>query len=70
MDVIASYWAEAASELGPEVMRRDSNAAQAIYAIALKRRPKEMQLKSTGEIIGVDAIRKRLLALRKLEKIG
>ncbi|MBB57203.1 MAG: hypothetical protein CMM42_08255 [Rhodospirillaceae bacterium] len=70
MSVIASYWAEAEKELGSEVMRRDSNAAQAIYTIALKRQPRELQLKSTGEIIGPEAIRKRLLALRKLEKIG
>ena len=51
-------------------MRRDNNAAQAIYAIAVKKQPKEMQLKSTGEIIGVDAIRKRLPSLRKMKIIG
>ena len=51
-------------------MRKDSNAAQAIFAIASRKRPKELQIKSTGEIIGVEAIRKRISALRKLEKIG
>ena len=68
--VISEYWFEARAELGNEVMRRDSNAAQAIYAIAVRKRPKQLLIKATGEVIGVEAIRKRVSALRKLEKIG
>jgi len=69
-EVIVEYWLEAFAELGRETMRRDSNASQAIYAIALRKRPKELLIKSTGEVIGAEAIRKRVSALRKLEKIG
>jgi hypothetical protein len=68
--VISEYWFEARAELGNEVMRRDSNAAQAIYAIAMRKRPKQLLIKATGEVIGVEAVRKRVSALRKLEKIG
>jgi len=69
-EVISQYWFEARAEFGTETMRRDSNAAQAIYAIAMRKRPKELLVKSTGEVIGVEAIRKRILALRKLDKLG
>jgi len=69
-EVIVEYWFQALTEFGRETMRRDSNASQAIYAIALRKRPKELLIKSTGEVIGVEAIRKRVSALRKLEKIG
>lgn len=68
--VISEYWFEARAELGIETMRRDSNAAQAIYAIAMRKRPRQLLVKSTGEVIGVEAIRKRISALRRLEKIG
>ncbi|MEL7128587.1 MAG: hypothetical protein AAGK23_03485 [Pseudomonadota bacterium] len=68
--LISQYWFEARAALGSEVMRRDSNAAQAIYAIAMRKRPKQLLIKATGEVIGVEAIRKRVSALRKLEKIG
>ena len=50
-EVIVEYWLEAFAELGRETMRRDSNASQAIYAIALRKRPKELLIKSTGEVI-------------------
>lgn len=69
-DLIASYWFKALDDLGVEVMRRDSNAAQAVYAIAARNRPKALCIKSTGEVIGAEAIRKRITALRKLGKIG
>lgn len=69
-DLIASYWFEALDVHGGEVMRRDSNAAQAVYAIAARERPKVLCIKSTGEVIGSEAIRKRITALRKLGKIG
>lgn len=68
--LISQYWPLAVTEFGIETMRRDSNAAQAIYAIAMRKRPKELLVKSTGEVIGVEAIRKRISALRKLEKFG
>lgn len=68
--VISEYWFEARAELGSETMRRDSNAAQAIYAIAMQKRPRELLVKASGEVIGVEAIRKRISALRKLGKIG
>lgn len=68
--IIAQYWHEGLVEFGAETMRRDSNAAQAIFVIASRKRPKELLVKSTGEIIGDDAIRKRVAALRKLGKIG
>jgi len=68
--VISQYWFEALAEFGGETMRRDSNAAQAIYAIAMRKRPKELLVKATGEVIGVEAIRKRISALRKLNKLG
>ena len=69
-NLIASYWFLALEEHGVEVMRRDSNAAQAVYAIAARNRPKALCIKSTGEVIGAEAIRKRITALRKLGKIG
>lgn len=68
--VLAEYFFEAAAEFGSETMRRDSNAALAIYEIALRKRPKELLIKSSGEIIGVDAIRKRISELRKLKIVG
>lgn len=68
--VVSSYWFEALAEFGAETMRRDSNAAQAIYAIAMRKRPKELLVKASGEVIGVEAIRKRISALRKLGKVG
>lgn len=68
--LISQYWFEALGDVGAETMRRDSNAAQAIYAIAMRKRPKELLVKSTGEVIGVEAIRKRISALRKLDKVG
>lgn len=68
--VIQAYWQKARNELGAEVMRRDSNAAQAIYAMASKKRPRELQIRSTGKIIGPEAIRKRLVELRRESKIG
>jgi len=68
--LISRYWFEALEEFGAETMRRDSNAAQAIYAIAMRKRPKELLVKSSGEVIGVEAIRKRISALRKLDKVG
>ncbi len=69
-ELITSYWFEALEELGVEVMRRDSNAAQAVYAKAALNRPKELCIKATGEVIGAEAIRKRITALRRLGKIG
>ena len=69
-NIISQYWFEAMAEFGAETMRRDSNAAQAIYAIAMRKRPKELLVKATGEVIGVEAIRKRISALRKLNKLG
>lgn len=69
-DVISALWHECKMIHGSEVMRRDSNAAQAIYILAAERRPKELIVGSTGEVIGAEAIRKRLPSLRKLEKIG
>ncbi|MFK7867782.1 MAG: hypothetical protein AB8B58_00940 [Roseobacter sp.] len=69
-DLIVAYWFEALKELGPETMRRDSNAAQAIYAIVSQQRPRELQIKATGETIGVEAIRKRISSIRKLGKLG
>lgn len=68
--VVSTYWFEALAELGAETMRRDSNAAQAIYAIAMRKRPKELLVKASGEVIGAEAIRKRISALRKLGKVG
>ncbi|MEP2528334.1 MAG: hypothetical protein ABJH78_10160, partial [Lentilitoribacter sp.] len=69
-NIIAQYWFDAMAEFGAETMRRDSNAAQAIYVIAMRKRPKELLIKATGEVIGVEAIRKRISALRKLNKLG
>ena len=69
-NVICQYWFDAMAEFGAETMRRDSNAAQAIYAIAMQKRPKELLVKATGEVIGGEAIRKRISALRKLNKLG
>ena len=69
-NTISRYWFDAMAEFGAETMRRDSNAAQAIYAIAMRKRPKELLVKATGEVIGVEAIRKRISALRKLNKLG
>lgn len=68
--IIVKYWRDAFAEFGAEVMRKDSNAAQAIYTLAERKRPKELLVKSTGEVIGVEAIRKRVCAMRKLKKIG
>ena len=68
--MISKYWLEARAELGMETMRRDSNAAQAIYAIAVRKRPKQLLVKATGEVIGVEAIRKRISALRRLKRVG
>lgn len=67
---IAKLWHECLEEHGNEVMRRDSNAAQAIHVLASKRRPKELTHKNSGEMLGVEAIRKRISSLRKLGKIG
>lgn len=69
-NIISQYWFDALAEFGAETMRRDSNAAQAIYSIALQKRPKELLVKATGEVIGVEAIRKRISALRKLNKVA
>ncbi|MEH6739863.1 MAG: hypothetical protein V7695_15140 [Sulfitobacter sp.] len=69
-DIVAEYWHEALAEIGSDAMRRDSNAAHAVLAIALRKRPKELQIKSSGDIIGADAIRKHICVLRKLGKIG
>ena len=68
--VISKYWLEARAELGMETMRRDSNAAKAIYAIAVRKRTKQLLVKATGEVIGVEAIRKRISALRRLKRVG
>ena len=68
--VILSFWQKALAEHGSEVMRRDSNAAQAVYAMAFEKRPRELQLRSTGKIIGAEAIRKRIIELRREGKIG
>lgn len=69
-NMVLTLWLEALEALGAETMRRDSNAAQAIYAIAFRKRPKELLVKASGEVIGVEAIRKRISALRKLGKLG
>lgn len=69
-NVISQYWFDALAEFGADTMRRDSNAAQAIFAIATRKRPKELLVKATGEVIGVEAIRKRISALRKLNRVG
>lgn len=68
--VLVAYWNRALAEHGAEVMRRDSNAAQAIFALATEQRPRELQIKKSGKIIGAEAIRKRLVALRRQGKIG
>jgi hypothetical protein len=68
--VIQAYWHKALAEHGAEIMRRDSNAAQAIFAMATEKRPRELQIRSTGKIIGAEAIRKRLVELRRRGKIG
>ncbi len=68
--VLVMYWHRALQEHGAEVMKRDSNAAQAIFAMATERRPRELQIRSSGKIIGAEAIRKRLVELRRQGKIG
>lgn len=68
--VILAFWQKALVEHGPEVMRRDSNAAQAIFAMASEKRPRELQIRRTGKIIGAEAIRKRIVELRRQGKIG
>lgn len=68
--IISDLWYECLREHGAELMRRDSNAAQAIHILVSERRPTELMHKSTGVMLGVEAIRKRLTSLRKLGKIG
>ena len=70
LNVILELWREARTSYGDEMVRKDSNAAHAIYSMALERRPKELTIKSTGKIVGAEAIRKHISKLRKLDKLG
>lgn len=69
-ETIAKLWHECVAVHGRELMHRDANASQAIYALAIDTRPPSLLIKSSGEVIGHEAIRKRLSSLRKLGKIG
>ena len=69
LDCIARLWHEARNELGPNGMRMDTNAAQAIYARAEKERPSELIIKKSGKVKGPDAIRRLLPELRVSGKI-
>ncbi len=66
---IASYWHQAQDELGAELMRKDSNAAHAIFDMAMKEKPESLVLKSSGKVIGAEAIRKILPNLRREGKL-
>lgn len=67
---IVELWNKAFDQFGADTMRHDSNAAQAIYELAFSLRPKELLVKSTGDVIGTEAIRKRIISLRKTGELG
>ena len=67
---ITKIWHQQSVELGNNAMRKDANAAQAIYVKAVKDRYPELLIKRSGKVIGPDAIKRFLLELRELGKIG
>lgn len=66
---VSRLWWEARKELGARNMHKDTNAAQAIYALAEKERPSELLVKKTGAVIKPEAIRRLLSVLRNSGKI-
>ncbi len=67
---IVKLWHRVCKEHGADAMRKDSNAAQAIYAVAESEKPKALIIRTSGNVIGVEAIRKTLGLLRKDGKLG
>ncbi|MDE0994873.1 MAG: hypothetical protein OSA23_17180 [Rhodospirillales bacterium] len=70
LDRVAKIWHEQAVELGNNAMRKDSNAAHAIYVKALKGRYPELLVKKSSKVIGPDSIKRLLPELRERDKIG
>ena len=68
--LVTKLWHQEKIKLGAEVMRKDTNAAQAIHFNATKHRYPELLVKTTGKVLGPDAIRRLLPELRKQGKIG
>jgi hypothetical protein len=68
--LVTKLWHQEKIELGAEVMRKDTNAAQAIHFNATKHRYPELLVKTTGKVLGPDAIRRLLPELRTQGKIG
>lgn len=69
LECVARLWHEAKNELGQQAMRMDTNASQAIFALAEKEKPLPLLVKKTGKVKGPDAIRRLLPELRSLGKI-
>jgi len=69
LDCVARLWNEARNELGAQSMRKDTNAAHAVFARAEKERPSELLVKKTGTVIKPDAIRRLISELRNSGKI-
>lgn len=71
-NAVLSLWKEVCS-IDNTLKRSDVNASKAIILL-LKERPKDprfkpMQMKASEDLIGVDAIRKHIAELRKVEKL-
>jgi hypothetical protein len=67
---IAKLWNQQTVELGNNAMRKDANAAHAIYVKALEDRYPELLIKKSGKVIEPDSIKRLLPELRKRGKIG
>ena len=70
LDRVAKLWHQQAVELGNNAMRKDANAAQAIYVKAYKGRYPELLIKKSGKVIEPDSIKRLLPELRDRGKIG
>ena len=70
LDRVAKLWHQQAVELGNNAMRKDANAAHAIYAKALKSHYPELLVKKSGKVIEPDSIKRLLPELRDRGKIG
>jgi len=71
-DLIAITWKNLLSELGPQVMHNNELASRHIHDFfkGLEPAPEEILVKSKGQIIGIETIRRRLPSLKRQRKIG
>ncbi len=69
MECVSRLWHEAKQKFGGAEIRKDTNAAYAIKALAEEQLPDALKIKTSGKIVGADAIRRLLPELRSQGKI-